>query len=284
MKRYPAVAGTFYEYEPEKLKEQIKWAFTHKLGPGELPKPSKERKKITLGVIVPHAGYMYSGPIAAHSYYRLAEEGVPETVILIGPNHTGFGTAVSIMTKGSWITPLGEVEIDEEFADAIVKRSSIAAPDERAHAYEHSLEVQLPFLQFIYESKFKIVPITLMLQTPEVAKDLAKSIHEVWNTLERDIIVIATTDFTHYEPHSIATRKDKLAIEKIVNLDSEGLYKVVEEYNISMCGPGAAMTLIELAKLRDAKNVVLLAYATSGDITRDKSAVVGYASIQFRYY
>ncbi len=283
MKRYPTVAGSFYEYDPEKLKKQIEWAFTHKLGPGKLPQLNIERRKETLGVIVPHAGYMYSGPIAAHAYLKLAEEGLPETIILIGPNHTGYGSAISVMTKGSWVTPLGEVEIDEEMAKIIVKESGIAAPDEKAHIYEHSNEVQLPFLQYIYGSRFKIVPITLMLQTPEVAKDIAKAIHKAWSHIGRDLIIVATTDFTHYEPHSIATRKDKLIIDKIIKLDSEGLYKTIEEYNVSMCGPGPVMTLIELAKFTNAKNVILLAYATSGDITGDKSAVVGYASIQFKY-
>lgn len=277
--RYPVVAGYFYESDPTQLINQIEWAFQHPLGPGSLPKVSSERVRKSIGFISPHAGYVYSGPIAAHSYHKLAEEGKPEVFVIAGPNHTGRGTALSVMTEGTWVTPLGEVPIDTEFAKAIVRESEYASPDIEAHMEEHSVEVQIPFLQYLFKN-IKIVPIVMMLQTTRVAEDLAKAIEVVAEKLGRDYVFIASTDFTHYEPHEIAVRKDALAIERIINIDPEGLYNVIEKYNISMCGPGPVMTLLYIAKRRGVSRAEKLAYATSGDVSGDKSLVVGYASIR----
>lgn len=277
--RYPAVAGYFYESDPTQLINQIERAFQHPLGPGSLPKVSGERVRKSIGFISPHAGYVYSGPIAAHSYHKLAEEGKPEVFVIVGPNHTGRGTALSVMTEGIWFTPLGEVPIDTEFAKAIVRESEYASPDIEAHMEEHSVEVQIPFLQYLFKN-IKIVPIVMMLQTTRIAKDLAKAIEVAAEKLGRDYVFIASTDFTHYEPHEIAVKKDALAIERIINIDPEGLYNVVEKYNISMCGPGPVMTLLHIAKRRGVSKAEKLAYATSGDVSGDKSLVVGYASIR----
>lgn len=277
--RYPVVAGYFYESDPTQLINQIEWAFQHPLGPGSLPKVSSERVRKSIGFISPHAGYVYSGPIAAHSYHKLAEEGKPEVFVIAGPNHTGRGIALSVMTEGTWVTPLGEVPIDTEFAKAIVRESEYASPDIEAHMEEHSVEVQIPFLQYLFKN-IKIVPIVMMLQTTRVAEDLAKAIEVVAEKLGRDYVFIASTDFTHYEPHEIAVRKDALAIERIINIDPEGLYNVIEKYNISMCGPGPVMTLLYIAKRRGVSRAEKLAYATSGDVSGDKSLVVGYASIR----
>ena len=277
--RYPVVAGYFYESDPELLKKQIEESFLHPIGPGSLPRVNNSRVKTSIGYVSPHAGYMYSGPVAAHTYYMLAKEGKPDTIIIAGPNHTGLGTGVSVMIEGVWKTPLGDAVIDTELAKNIVKNSEYAAPDELAHMEEHSVEVQIPFLQYLF-GNIKIVPIVLMLQTPSVAKDLANAINKASEELNRDIVFIASTDFSHYEPHEIASKKDRMAIDAILDVDPERLYRVIEKYNISMCGPGPVMTLLYLAKIYGVKKAELLKYATSGDVTGDKRLVVGYASIR----
>ena len=278
-KRRPAVAGMFYEADPEALKAQIEWCFTHPLGPGKLPKCCGERRE-SIGFVSPHAGYMYSGPVAAHVYYRLAGERKPDTVIIVGPNHTGLGTLVSVMVEGVWETPLGEVEIDRELALRIVKYSELADIDDKAHLFEHSVEVQVPFLQYIYGGGFRIVPIVMWDQSSRAARDLGEAVHRAVKELGRDVVYIASSDFTHYEPHEVAVKKDRLAIERILSLDPEGLEKVVKEHDITMCGPGPVMSMLFYAKKAGAKGAELLKYATSGDITGDRSSVVGYAAIR----
>jgi len=279
-KRLPAVAGMFYEADAEALKAQIEWAFRHPLGPGSLPTVSNERQPLSKGFVVPHAGYMYSGPIAANSYFQIAAEGPAETYVIIGPNHTGLGEIVSVYPSGVWVTPLGEVEVDTELARTIISASSFAAPDEKAHLYEHSVEVQVPFLQYLFGDRFRIVPIVVYEQTPEIAEDLGKAILEAAEKIGRDIVVIASSDFTHYEPHDVAVAKDKLAIEAILELDPLKLYQTIQKYSISMCGPGPVMAMLYYAREAGASSAKLLRYATSGDVAGDKSSVVGYASIQ----
>ncbi len=281
--RSPAVAGYFYPIDRDELIKLIEDTFKHPIGPGSIPKVSKQRRWESVGFIAPHAGYIYSGPVAAHTYYKLAEEGAPETFVIIGPNHTGYGSLVSVYPSGKWATPLGEVEVDSDLARSIVSNSEYAELDIYAHTEEHSIEVQLPYLQYLFGNKFKIVPIVLALQTPEVARDLAKSIYDAVAHYNRDVVVIASTDFTHYEPHDIAREKDLKAIEKIIALDAEGFYNTLKELSVTACGPGGVMTLIELTKMihRDKARAELLKYATSGDTSGNKSAVVGYASIRF---
>ncbi|KSW11412.1 hypothetical protein CF15_00705 [Pyrodictium occultum] len=279
-KRLPAVAGLFYEADPKALKAQIEWAFRHPLGPRKLPEVSSERKPVSKGFVVPHAGYMYSGPVAAHAYYQLALEGPAETYVIIGPNHTGLGEIVSVYPGGVWVTPLGEVEVDAELARAIIEASSYAAPDELAHREEHSVEVQVPFLQYLFGNRFRIVPIVVYEQTPRVSEDLGRAILEAVEKTGRDIVVLASSDFTHYEPHDVASSKDKLAIDAILELDPVKLYETITKYNITMCGPGAVMAMLYYARGKGAGTARLLRYATSGDVAGDKSSVVGYAAIQ----
>ncbi|MCX8184313.1 MAG: AmmeMemoRadiSam system protein B [Sulfolobales archaeon] len=281
--RKAVVAGQFYESNSKKLMEQIRQCFLHELGPRELPKTEISPKRASLGFVVPHAGYVYSGPAAAHAYYTLSLEKKPTSIVLVGPNHTGIGPSVSIYPDGLWETPLGRVPVDAELAKLVIEKSRFARLDTTAHEYEHSLEVQLPFLQYIFGADFSIIPIAILNQTPRVAEDLAKAILSAIQTLKRDlseIVVIATSDLTHYEPHDTAYRKDQLVIEKIIGLDPEGLFKVVVEKDISMCGPGSAMMLMYLARAVGAGGARLLKYMTSGDVTGERSWVVGYASIQ----
>lgn len=280
MRRFPAVAGYFYESDPKALVSRIEWCFKHKLGPGSLPRISSARIRRSLGYIVPHAGYIYSGPIAAHSYSKLAEEGKPEVFIIIGPNHTGMGSAVAIMDRGIWETPLGEAEIDSKFAREIMRNSSYIDSDPSAHMYEHSIEVQLPFLHYLFGSKISFIPIILMLQTPEIAKDIADAIIKASEKLGRDYVFIASTDWTHYEPHEVAIKKDSSALRMVSNVDPEGLYRTIKEMNISTCGYGAVMALLYIARSLGVKKADILKYATSGDITGDKAAVVGYAAVR----
>ncbi|MEM0453317.1 MAG: AmmeMemoRadiSam system protein B [Sulfolobales archaeon] len=277
-KRAPVVAGSFYESSQNKLLDRIKWCFTHELGPGRLPEVGV-RSKESFGYVVPHAGYMFSGPVAAHTYYRVAKEGRPETFVILGPNHTGIGTAVSVYDKGLWSTPLGDVEIDSELALEVLKHSNYVDVNYDAHKFEHSIEVQLPFLQYLFKD-FKIVPIVIAYQVPEIAKDLAKSLVNASSKLGRDIVVLASSDMSHYEPQSIAYEKDREVLDCVIRLMPEDMFEVVNEKNVSMCGVGPVMTLLYYARLLGGSGGEVLKYATSGDVTGDLDAVVGYASVR----
>jgi len=270
--RKPVVSGTFYTGTPKELKEQIEWCYKHELGPGVVPQVNKAGSRKIVALVVPHAGYIYSGPVAAHAYKELAEDGVFDTVVILGPNHTGYGAPVSVWTESSWETPLGKVKINEELARKVV--GGIIRADETAHIYEHSIEVQLPWLQHLY-GELKIVPITMLAQDVETAREVGKAISKTGD----NTIIIASSDFTHYEPHSIATEKDKSMIEAIVNLDEEMLYERRELLSCTMCGYGPVASAIVAAKEMKAKTANLLKYATSGDTTGDFSRVVGYGSI-----
>ena len=221
---------------------------------------------------------MYSGPVAAHSYLALAEDGVPATAIILGPNHTGVGSGVSLMTEGAWETPLGRVEIDSELAAKIQKASAIIDTDEEAHRHEHSLEVQLPFLQYLYQNSVKIVPICLMMQDLATAAEVGDAIAKAATP---STVIVASTDMTHYEPHDAAQTKDRKAIDAILALDEEKLYRLIRSENITMCGYGPVTALMRTAKLSQVTEGTLLSYHTSGDITHELDAVVGYAAIQF---
>lgn len=275
--RRPAVAGYFYESDPEALRARIERCFLSKLGPGRLPKVATAGPRRIKGLVVPHAGYMYSGPVAAHAYLALAEDGVPDTAIVIGPNHTGLGAGISMMADGWWRTPLGDIEIDSELARAIQEKSELIAVDEEAHLNEHSIEVQLPFLAYLYGMRVKFVPICMMLQAYEACVDVGRAV--ALASRGRNVVIVASSDFTHYESQASAEAKDRLAIEFIERLDPRGLLEVVESRGISMCGPGPVAAMLIASSLLGASSAKLLKYATSGDVTRDYSSVVGYSSI-----
>ncbi len=277
MIRSPAVAGVFYEGTGEALKTQIEECYTHQLGPGRVPVKSSRAEGKILGMVSPHAGYLYSGPVAAWGFCQLIEEELPESVVLLGPNHYGLGSEVAVMPTGRWRTPLGEVEVDEDLAKEIADSSSLMQLDETAHRKEHSLEVQLPFLQYGYGEAFKIVPICMMSQDLESSQEIGKALGE---TLEgRNVLIIASTDLTHYEPAALANTKDAKVLEAILSMNSGRVHEVVSEHSVSMCGSGSVMAILTAASLLGAQKVRLLKYASSGDITGDYAAVVGYASL-----
>ena len=271
--RRPAVAGAFYAASPEKLKKQIIDSFKHRLGPGRLPEHHSGRD--ILGVVCPHAGYMYSGPAASHSYLALGEQQPPETVVIIGPNHTGWGTPISITSEGKWAMPLGEVLIDSELAEKIIEYSPTAKSDESAFIREHSIEVQLPFLQFIYP-EFKFVPICMGYQDLDVSVELGKAISEA--SKDKEIVVVASNDLNHQESKQISNKKDKYVMDAIKTLDEKQLQESVKRHNITTCGYGPVSATMVYSKLQGATKGEVLSYYTSGDITGDNSAVVGYAS------
>ena len=278
--RKPVVSGLFYSDNPLSLIKEIEWSFSHHVGPGALPSSSEGQERLSIGYVSPHAGYVYSGPVAAHAYYHLSLEKTPDTIVIIGTNHSGLGENVSLAPWKEWETPLGKVMVDVEARDYLIKNASIIKPDYLAHIEEHSVEVQLPFIQYIYSDKVKIVPIVIGIHTPEAAIDIAESIVRATNELSRDVVVLASSDFNHYESHDITVKKDEAAISKILELNTHGFYKTLVDMDISICGPGGIMSLIEIAKRLKAR-AMLLKHATSGDISGNKTAVVGYAAIKF---
>lgn len=276
--RHPSQAGAFAG-TAQSLKAQIEGCFTHRFGPGKLPRVVEDGLRNVVGLICPHAGYMYSGSVAAHAYYNLAVDGKPDVVVIFGPNHTGRGSALALMSEGVWRTPLGDVEIDTLTAKQIVDESHIVDVDDSAHTFEHSIEVQLPFLQYLYGSAFKFVPICFLMQDLESSREVGRAVAKALSG--KNSLIIASTDMTHYEPHEQAQRKDKMAIDAVAKMDEELYYSTVESQNISTCGYGPTVAVITAAKLLGAKRAQLLCYKTSGDMISDFSSVVGYASMSF---
>ncbi|MCX7957254.1 MAG: AmmeMemoRadiSam system protein B [Endomicrobia bacterium] len=268
MNRKPKFAGSWYPDNINQLKKFIE-------------KPNTKTKIETIGCICPHAGWMYSGKIAASVYSIIKPADV---YILLGPNHTGYGENIAIYPEGHWETPLGKVKIDEDLVELIMKNSEFAKKDIVAHQNEHSLEIQIPFLQLIAETEPKIVPIAIKVEDYEMCKDLGNAISTAVKTYidknkEKKIIIVASTDMTHYEPQSYAYKLDTLAVEQILKLSPKGLYDTVLSYGITMCGVYPTVSSLIAEKLLGAKNAKLIKYQTSGDITGDYSSVVGYAGI-----
>jgi AmmeMemoRadiSam system protein B len=232
--------------------------------------PSTERP--VLGAVVPHAGYIYSGNAAAYVYSVLPKA---DTFVLLGPNHTGQGSPVSVSSE-KWSTPLGETSSDLEFIKALPKR--IIDMDENAHRYEHSIEVQLPFLQHRF-SDFKIVSICMGMQDEETALDVAMEITEAVRKVNKKIVIIATSDFSHYKQEKVAREDDAYFISSILEMDIPGFYRKLYEREASVCGYGPIAAMLTATKAFGAKKVSLLKYSTSGDVTGDPAAVVGYAGI-----
>jgi len=276
--RRPAVAGMFYAGTAEELREQIELCYRHELGPRAMPQVNSQGPREIVAIVAPHAGYYYSGPVAAHAYKELANDGIFDAAIILGPNHSGYGSLVSLWAKGAWETPLGRVEIDESLSSRLLKEAAgTIEADERAHIHEHSIEVQLPWLQHIY-GELKIVPIAMLAQDINTARAIGEAI----STIAGNIVIIASSDFSHYEPGPVARGKDRSVIEAIIDLDEEELYQRRESLSSTMCGYGPIASAIVAAKGMKAKGATLLKYATSGDAIGDFSRVVGYGSIVIR--
>ncbi len=264
MIRNPVVAGQFYPETPSQLRSTIKGMVDE-----------KAVKEEVIGLVSPHAGYIYSGPVAGATISRIKFK---DTFIIMGPNHTGSGKPLSIMTEGVWKTPLGEVEIDSELGKQILAASGYLQEDHVAHQYEHSLEVQLPFLQY-FKPDIKLVPIILAPASGAIYKEIGKGLARAIKELDKEVVIIASSDMTHYESQDSARRKDTQAIEAILDLNEDELLKRVQELDISMCGYAPAVSLISAAKELGATGAKLVRYRTSGDTTGDYASVVGYAGI-----
>jgi AmmeMemoRadiSam system protein B len=272
--RTPAVAGMFYPKEKSKLEQSIIHSISSEFGIGEI----HQKKEKIYGAICPHAGYMYSGPVATHSFESIAGQDF-ETAIILGPNHWGIGCNIATMKDCTWETPLGPIEVDSDAAGQINEISKIIEIDYFSHTREHSIEVQVPMLMQFYKKPFKILPIILNDQDSEAMQKVGNAVAKLAKT--KKTIIIGSSDFTHYEPNEFAYKQDKALIEPILKLDVEKFYKVLNERRISACGYGAIASTMIACKELGATQGRLLKYATSGDVAGDKSSVVGYASIVF---
>ena len=264
MKRKPAVAGQFYPSSLQELSSQVAGFVT-----------TDAEKEDAIGIVSPHAGLIYSGKVAGDVYSRV---NIPQTVILIGPNHTGLGSPVSIMSSGSWQMPTGELNIDTEIAGKLKERSSLIEEDITAHTMEHSLEVQLPFILH-FSDNVMIVPIIMMTDSLDVCREVGEAIANVIKATDHPVLIAASSDMSHYETDAIARRKDNMAIEKILSMDPEGLFNTVANVHISMCGMIPVATMLYAVRKLGAKNSRLINYMTSGETSGDYEQVVGYAGV-----
>jgi len=263
MVREPAVAGQFYAGDKGRLEKDLDDMILQ-----------QQEKIDAIGAVSPHAGYMYSGGVAGQVYGRLSPGDV---YIILSPNHTGYGARFALSAE-SWRTPLGEIQVDEKIAASLKDKTELIEENRDAHVYEHSIEVQIPFIQRV-SPQAKIVPMTVqfgsLAELQEVAGAIASSIMESG----QKAIIIASSDMTHYESRDNASKKDRLAIQKILELDPEGLLNVVEEMDISMCGCIPTAIMLMASKKLGAEKAELVHYTDSGDVTGDTFQVVGYAGI-----
>jgi AmmeMemoRadiSam system protein B len=266
MIRSPAVAGQFYPGSEASLVKTLS-----SLIPEILPGKTKQ----ALAVISPHAGYIYSGGVAGETIGHVK---VPESVIILGPNHTGHGTPVALMDHGAWDMPMGQVPIDKELAAHIAQSSLQITVDDVAHRFEHSLEVQVPFLQYL-QKNLSIAPIVVSHVSYETCVAVGQGIAEAIGNFGKDVLIVASTDMTHYESRQSASAKDSLALDRIKALDPQGLYNTVVGNRISMCGIMPTTVALIAAQGLGAKNAELIRYTDSGETSGDTSQVVGYAGL-----
>jgi AmmeMemoRadiSam system protein B len=268
--RKPAVAGQFYPSLNTDLKNQIASCVDKKAH-------RPQSRGDVVACMLPHAGYMYSGRVAVETVSHI---NIKDKVILLGPNHTGVGAPFSIMTEGIWQTPLGEVRIDSGLAKKILSGSKYLEADTLAHTHEHSLEVEIPILQY-FKTDFEIIPIAFLSDDKkalgETGIEIAGAIKELKS--KDSVLLVASSDMTHYEPLNEAQKKDKEAIDAILELDEDKLMERILRLGISMCGYAPVIVMLKAAKVLGAKTGTLIKYQTSGDITGDWDSVVGYAGI-----
>jgi len=288
-----ASAWGFHPFNRDEERREIERCFLSKHGVGDKPKICEKGDRRIIGGVSPHAGLIYSGPAASHLYYRLAKDGKPETFVILGVSHGG-NPGFATMFDAVWRMPMGDVVVDSELAKVIVRYSEFVDINPEAHEGEHSIEIQLPFLQYIYGEEFKIVPITVGYGDYEMCENVGTSIAEAAEDLGRDIVVIGSTDFTHYgalygyTPVGTSPFKkvlewiyktDNSLIETIIRLDAEGLIRKIHENNYTMCGYLPVATMIVAAKKMGASRGELLKYVTSYDVQGSTDLIVGYASI-----
>jgi len=266
MIRYPAQAGTFYPAQPDKLRDLI----ASYLPADVTPQPA-------IGAVCPHAGYVHSGRLALATLARVR---VTDTVILLGPNHTGRGRPLSLMTEGVWRMPSGDAEIDKEIAARLLKASDDLEADVAAHEYEHSLEVLVPMLQY-FHTGVKIVPIVFGYGDAALLHRLGKAIAGVVRDANREILIVASSDMSHFEPDAVTREKDKIAIDAVLEMDAGKLINSVAEHGITMCGYLPTACLISAVRELGGTSAELVDYDTSGSTTGDYDRVVGYAGIVF---
>jgi MEMO1 family protein len=265
--RHPAVAGQFYPKDQSRLLAELQ----SYMQADQEPVPA-------LGCVAPHAGYVYSGHVAGAVYARLS---VPPRCIVLCPNHTGYGTPLSVMTHGAWETPLGEVAIDTFLAASLLRSYPLLSEDSDAHRGEHAIEVQLPFL-LTRQPDLRFVPIAIGTRSYEALAGLGHAIANVLADFNEPVLVVASSDMNHYEADAVTRVKDRKAIDKILALDPAGLNEVVTHENVSMCGYGPTIVMLTAAKRMGATAAELVKYATSGDVSGDRRTVVGYAGIVVR--
>jgi MEMO1 family protein len=268
MRRLPAVAGKFYEGNPRQLVDEVT-QYTYK---------TRERTRI-IGAIAPHAGLMYSGSVAGTIYSSIT---IPETFVIIGPNHSGVGADMAVMSSGEWQIPVAIFGIDQELAASMLKHMPMLTEDEQAHIDEHSIEVQLPLIAAHAHENLKIVPVVVKRASLEECAAAGKGLAAAIKETGRDTVIIASSDMSHYVRDDIARETDGQAIRKIVDLDPEGLYTTVVREGITMCGFMPATIMLYAALELGATDAYLLKYATSGEVSGDYDSVVGYVAITIK--
>lgn len=266
MKRLPSVAGYFYPQDKKDLLRMIE-RMTNK----------EQKKEKALCAVSPHAGYEYSGAVAGAVYSSVI---LPNQLILLGPSHRDIGSRFALMREGDWETPMGTVPVNTHLADLILSQSHIVEENSPAHTHEHSLEVQLPFIQY-FNQDVSIVPISISFDADfKDLNELAQAIKQSIAGAAEDVLIVASTDMSHYVSKEVAKKKDFMAIDKILKIDPKGLYNVVRSENISMCGYQPTTAALIAVKELGATKADLIKYQTSGDITGDTREVVGYAGIR----
>lgn len=279
MIRKPAVAGSFYPNNRKLLIESIEDSFIN--GVGTIPKLSNSFDDSLKGIMVPHAGYIYSGYVASYSFYHLVKCGFPETFVVLCPNHTGIGHDISVFDEGIWETPLGDIEVDSEFAKTFIRNSEYATSDFTAHLREHSIEVQLPFLQY-FSNDFKIVPVCIGMQNLKTSMDIAKSIKLTLSEISTSISLISSTDLSHFLNQPLTIKLDNIVLNDIEEMNYEKLLNDVYQHSITMCGYGTVASNIIYSKSLGVDSCNILSHQTSGDVSGDFNSVVGYGSGIFK--
>lgn len=276
--RRPAVAGQFYPSDPKELSELIDSCYMHRLGPGRAP-PAKATAADHVAVVCPHAGYVYSGPVAAHSYLHVSSMRNPDLIVVVAPNHYGIGSGVSTFKEGEWETPLGRMRVDAAASQKLAGLCDIVSIDPDAHRLEHSLEVQLPFLQKIYGDSVPFLPVSVVFQDAETSAALGEALAEVAE--DKRAVLVASSDLTHYESAASAREKDMALLQQVLDMDVGGFYSTLERLGVTACGYGAIATVMHAASALGLKKAELLKYSSSGETAGDNLQVVGYGALRF---